>query len=70
MPEEVAVVSADDEVLACELAYPPLSSVIPDCRRIGYEAAALLDQLMKGGKPSKRTREIPRSGSRPVNQRT
>ena len=30
MPEEVAVIGADNEVLACELAYPPLSSVIPD----------------------------------------
>jgi LacI family transcriptional regulator len=48
VPEEVAVIGADNEVLACELAYPPLSSVIPDCRSIGYEAARLLDRLMKG----------------------
>ena len=49
VPEEVAVIGVDNEELACELAYPPLSSVIPDCRRLGYEAAALLDRLMKGG---------------------
>jgi LacI family transcriptional regulator len=49
VPEEVAVIGADNEVLACELAYPPLSSVIPDCARIGYEAAALLDRFMRGG---------------------
>lgn len=48
VPEEVAVIGADNEVLACELAYPPLSSVIPDCARIGYEAAALLDRFMRG----------------------
>ena len=30
VPEEVAVIGADNEVLACELAYPPLSSVILD----------------------------------------
>ncbi len=48
VPEEVAVVGVDDEVLACELASPPLSSVIPDCRRIGYEGAALLARIMAG----------------------
>ncbi len=48
VPEEVAVVGVDNDELVCELAYPPLSSVIPDAVRIGYEAAALLDRLMKG----------------------
>jgi LacI family transcriptional regulator len=51
VPEEVAVIGVDNETLACELAYPPLSSVVPDARRIGYEAAALLDRLMKGEGP-------------------
>ncbi len=58
VPEEVAVIGVDDEVLASELAYPPLSSVVPNCRRIGYEAAALLDQLMAGGTPPTETRLI------------
>jgi LacI family transcriptional regulator, galactose operon repressor len=48
VPEQVAVIGVDNEVVACELSYPPLSSVIPDCRRIGYEAARLLDQMMQG----------------------
>ncbi len=48
VPEEVAVIGVDNEELVCTLAYPPLSSVVPDARRIGYEAAALLDRLMKG----------------------
>ncbi len=48
MPEEVAVVGVDNEELVCLLAYPPLSSVIPDAFRIGYEAAGLLDHMMKG----------------------
>jgi LacI family transcriptional regulator len=62
VPEEVAVIGVDNEVLACEMANPPLSSVIPDCRRIGYEAAALLDRLMKGEPPPRTTREIPPIG--------
>jgi LacI family transcriptional regulator len=48
VPEEVAVIGVDNEELACKLAYPPLSSVVPHARSIGYEAAALLDCLMSG----------------------
>lgn len=58
VPEEVAVIGADDEVLACELAYPPLSSVIPNCVRIGYEAASLLDRFMKGEDRSQRLPDV------------
>jgi LacI family transcriptional regulator len=48
VPEEVAVVGVDNEELVCQLAYPPLSSVVPDARRIGYFAAGLLDGMMRG----------------------
>src|SRR5262249_59635315 len=58
----VGVMGGESGVLACEMANPPLSSVVPDCRRIGYEAAALLDRLMKGERPPRTTREIPPMG--------
>lgn len=48
VPEEVAVIGVDNDELLCELAYPPLSSIIPNARRAGYEAAALLDRMMSG----------------------
>src|SRR5262249_62194601 len=48
VPEEVAVIGVDNEELVCNLAYPPLSSVVPNARSIGYEAAALLDRLLRG----------------------
>ena len=48
VPEQVAVIGVDNDRLLCELAMPPLSSVIPDCYRSGYEAASLLDRLMSG----------------------
>jgi len=48
VPEEVAVIGVDDDELLCRLCDPPLSSVLPDAERIGYEAAAALDALMKG----------------------
>jgi len=47
VPEAVAVVGVDDDEVLCGLSDPPLTSVAPDTRRIGYEAAALLDRLMK-----------------------
>jgi LacI family transcriptional regulator len=48
VPDEVAVIGVDNDALLCELASPPLSSVIPNAHRAGYEAAALLDELMAG----------------------
>ena len=62
VPEEVAVVGVDNDELVCELAYPPLSSVIPDAFRIGYEAAALLDRLMKGEAAPAAMQTIPPHG--------
>ena len=62
VPEEVAVVGVDNDELVCELAYPPLSSVVPDAVRIGYEAAALLDRLMKGEPAPAAMQTIPPEG--------
>src|SRR5690606_64063 len=49
-PEEIAVVGADNDDVLCNLSDPPLSSVVPDTVRIGYEAAVLLAQMMAGKK--------------------
>ena len=49
VPDEVAVIGVDNDEVLCELADPPLSSVIPATDRIGYEAATLLDGMMCGG---------------------
>lgn len=62
VPEEVAVIGVDNETLASELIYPPLSSVVPDCRRIGYVAAGMLDVLMKGGTLPGPQPDVPPSG--------
>jgi LacI family transcriptional regulator len=51
VPDEVAVVGVDNDQLICELSDPPLSSVEPDTRQIGYQAAALLDRMMQGERP-------------------
>jgi LacI family transcriptional regulator len=54
IPHEVAVLGVDNDDLACELANPPLSSIAVNNERAGYEAAALLDQLMSGAKGVKK----------------
>jgi LacI family transcriptional regulator len=54
VPDEVAVIGVDDDDLLCSLCRPPLSSVVPNPERIGYEAAALLERLMAGDKPPPR----------------
>jgi LacI family transcriptional regulator len=49
VPDDVAVLGVDDDVLVCDLADPPISSIALNTEGAGYEAARLLDQLMKGG---------------------
>jgi LacI family transcriptional regulator len=50
VPEEVAVVGVDNDEIFCELCDPPLTSVALNTVQIGYEATALLERLMDGGK--------------------
>ncbi|MEM8681767.1 MAG: substrate-binding domain-containing protein, partial [Planctomycetota bacterium] len=47
-PDEVAVVSVDNDTHLCNLSTPPLTSIDVNPGRIGYEAAALLHRAMKG----------------------
>jgi LacI family transcriptional regulator len=50
VPEEIAVIGVDNDHLLCDLADPPLSSVMCNTRRTGFEAASLLDRMMSGEK--------------------
>lgn len=48
VPDEVALLGVDNDDLLCALARPSLSSVALPTKRMGYEAAALLDRLLEG----------------------
>lgn len=48
IPDQVALVGVDNDEVICELSSPPLSSVEVSVQRAGYEAAALLDRMMRG----------------------
>jgi LacI family transcriptional regulator len=52
VPEEVAVLGVDNDLVIGSVSDPPLSSIDLDSRRIGYDAASLLDRLMSGERPA------------------
>jgi LacI family transcriptional regulator len=48
VPEQVALLGVDNDVLICEQSSPPLSSIEIATQRAGYEAAEFLDNLLRG----------------------
>ena len=62
VPERVAVVSVDNDVLLCGISSPRLSSVRAGHNRVGFESARLLDSLMAGAAPPKDVIHVPPVG--------
>ncbi len=62
VPDQVAVLGVDNDEVLCELSDPPLSSVIPNTERIGYEAAECLAKMMAGGPRPASTIYVPPLG--------
>jgi LacI family transcriptional regulator len=52
VPDRIAVLGADNDDLLCEFSPPPLSSIVLDTHRTGWEAADLLSRLMRGAHPA------------------
>jgi len=48
VPEDIAILGIDNDRLLCEFANPPLSSIIHDTQRTGFQAAMLLERMMNG----------------------
>ena len=51
VPQDAAVITADDDPMKCELSRPTISAIEIPAVRIGYEAAQLLDRMMDGQSP-------------------
>jgi LacI family transcriptional regulator len=51
VPEDVAIIAGWNEEIICDHLQPTLTSVEVGYARIGFEAATLLDRLMRGGSP-------------------
>ena len=50
VPEQVAVMGVDNSPFICEMLSPTMSSIELGAERVGYQAAALLDQMINGKK--------------------
>lgn len=50
VPEDVAVLGMDNDEFESQISPVAISSVAPDGEKIGFEAARLLDRLLRGGK--------------------
>jgi LacI family transcriptional regulator len=53
VPEDVAIIGVDNDPIACEFCIPQLTSVSRNDREVGWQAANLLSQLLKGKRSSK-----------------
>jgi LacI family transcriptional regulator len=69
VPDQVAVISVNNDEFLCNLSHPPLSSIEMDMHGVGYQAAAILDRLMSGHRvadpliPCLPRRLVPRASS-------
>ncbi|WP_417384135.1 XylR family transcriptional regulator [Gimesia sp.] len=59
IPEQVAVMGVDNDDVFCEVVNPTLTSIAHQAKEIGYQAAALLDQLMRGTTPAQPPSPVP-----------
>ena len=62
VPDKVAILAGDNDELLCSIATPPLSAIDANLVRVGYEAARLLDQLMRYAAPPAQPIRIPPLG--------
>lgn len=62
IPDDIAVLGVDDDDLDCALSDPPLSSIAVPWRRIGFDAATLLDQSIEGERIECRSVSVPPLG--------
>ena len=53
IPHDLAIVGSGNEPLICSSPYPSLTSIDKNFEEVGYQAAELLDEMMKSGKRSK-----------------
>ena len=60
MPDEVAVLGVDNDVMICRLCRPTLSSIEPDVEKIGYLAAQLIAEQLAGKRVAPRQLVAPR----------
>lgn len=51
IPNEIAIIGADDDELICDMCYPTLSSIAFNTCNVGFKAAELLEKMIKSDPP-------------------
>ncbi len=46
IPDEISLLGVDNDELICQLSDPPISSIVTDVEKGGYEAGALIDRMI------------------------
>lgn len=59
VPDQVAVLTVDDDELACQMVFPSLSTIETGAQQIGYLAVELLAKLVRGEHPQEKTIVVP-----------
>jgi len=62
IPEDVAILGVDNDHIMCEMVQPTLTSIEQGAEQIGYEAAGLLDRLMRTRRRDRNFRTVPPVG--------
>ena len=62
VPDQVSVLGGDHDELMSHISSPPLSTIDQPAEQIGYEAACLLEGMMRGKRPRKRPLLFPPTG--------
>lgn len=62
VPDEIAILGIGNDIFLCENQTVPISSVMDNLERNGYEAAALLERLMDGASPPTKPVLVPCQG--------
>lgn len=48
IPEDISLLGVDNDELICNLSDPPISSIVTDVEKGGYEAGRLINRMIKG----------------------
>jgi LacI family transcriptional regulator len=62
IPEQVAIVGAENYLLAPDAMLTPISSVDTNLEQLGYTGATQLEKLMNGGRPPEQPIRVPAAG--------
>jgi LacI family transcriptional regulator len=70
IPEDVGTIGVNDNVVNCEMPYPALTSVQMPYERLGFQAAMMLDRIMRGEELESHEVVLPPTGVTPRDSTT